>query len=418
MRLFLLLILTSGCGHSVVIDPAGPPRATLEVINRTNTPALVDVSGEFLGTVASGTRSRFRMLNPGMTQLVARTGDSTTSQWKTQKQLLGGQVVNWELKPVKGAPLELPPKLTKLELKNTSNNALDFSLDGTVPRTLMPRDTRTVFDLPVGPHKLVVTVPLRRYHRVVSVELKAGQKNILNIGVETAKLVVTNKTSEGISLLVNGITVAQVPNGQKHTISDLVVGLHQLRVRGNKSSREYSRKVRLVKDEVYSWDLTAAEGEVTLKNRTGETIHYHLGERQKGILADKASVSLKNVPLGALTAKGTGTESNYVWSAELSVTPSQVVTWTLRNNVGSLRVTNKLQQPVQIRTQGKFKRRLVPNSTQFIDELPTGNLRVEIFPEVSKKARLQIVEISPRQSSLLTVQDPMARRGEMNSNTL
>ncbi|MFT5432349.1 MAG: hypothetical protein ACI9OJ_003048, partial [Myxococcota bacterium] len=215
------------------------------------------------------------------------------------------------------------------------------------------------------------------------VEVTPNDEVVVEVILETGTLRLTNRTGESVRLYIDGIVDRTVEADNQIDISGLVVGVHSLRAVAADSSREYLRTVNVSRDQELTWDLSAANGLVSLKNLTGEVLTLTIDDTDRGTLATGKTIGLDNVPLGLRVIRATGSTTGYTWSAEIPVTAGHAAAWTLRNDVSTARITNRLSESIELRLDGERLRDIPPGVSVFIDELRGSKPRFTAFTTVS-----------------------------------
>ena len=403
--LLLPLALALGCGAPQLAGPPeGPPRASLEIVNRTPIAADVSVEGWYVGSVPGGERRRFHELTPGQRSVEARAAHHEPIRQVVS--LLAGRTTLWTLLPSEGDPRPEPPPLGALLLVNAAGRDLEVRLDGQLARTLPDGDRRLLADTSAGPHELTLTVPGTHYRRTLTLTVEEAQTTAATLTVETGAVEVKNATGESVAVIVDGVSRATVPDKSATRLDGLLVGVHPLVGRGLDSRKEHARTLRVPQGEVIPWDLAAAAGRLVLVNRAGEALDVGIDDAAAGRIADAGRMEISDVRLGLRRVVATGVRTGYRWTADVPVSPGHEVTWTLRDDVGTLRVRNGLTEALQVQVDGEVKGIVQPSEELFIADLHAGEHALTVAGERSHCPITRKVTLGPERSALWDVKEP------------
>ncbi len=385
-----------------------PARAALEVVNRTALSWEIALNGWTLGVVPPGDRRIFRHLRPGDWPLSAHRPLYTTKRHRTQG--VAARTTVWEiLPPPDRTPLAVPPALGAIRVRNPTERDLLLQVDDGPVRSLLAGDTRRLDDIPAGTRSLHVRAPGTRYHRAVPVAVLGGEITAVEAPVEVGRLEVSNTTGEAVRILIDGIERRTVADRVVARIDDLLVGVHDLRAVGAVTRRESLRRVEIAADAVLEWDLSAASGRVRLRNRTGERLALAVDGAPRGELATGADASFEDIPLGRRLVTAEGKTTSYRWSAELPVVAGHARTWTIREDAGTLRVRNELQDTLEVRLGGRVLGTVPPDAERFFDDIPGGKQAFSVFGRRSKRIVRRTLDVTPAESVTWEVRTPEAR---------
>ncbi|HIA01027.1 MAG TPA: hypothetical protein EYN66_03835, partial [Myxococcales bacterium] len=318
----LLATSTVGCATSSKLGAEGPPRATLEVVNQTNYLQQIALDGWTLGTIERGKRARFRRLRPGVWGFSALS--SVGARTTRKIPLIRGQIARWNLLPKEaGTEFPVPPGFAEITLVNQAKRDLTVHLLGRPAQSLFSGDTLRLLDIEPGARQLVIEVPGTSYHREMPLTVDAKATLSIDLTVDVGSIQIWNSTGEKVQLLLDGMVQPLIENGTSHELSDVLVGVRQLRAHGLKTGRKYYKTLSMDPNEKLSWDLSASEGRLEVVNKSGDDVSVAVDGKDVGTLSATQSRSFVDLPLGHRRVTATGQSSRYQWTINMPLQSGQ-----------------------------------------------------------------------------------------------
>lgn len=411
---WLFGILLSGCAAHQPAHRPGPSTigrsgATLEVANRTPDPLEIAVAGWTVGSVDSGERARFRALRGGTRRVTAWTARAG-KPWTRQLQLKVGGITAWEILPRDGRPpTPVPAAFGSVLLVNRSGRDLDLRFEGDDARTLLDGDTQRLLDIGAGPRSLEVRAPGTRYLRTHSLTVAPGSELRYEVRIDSGELRVTNTTGEAVLFFLDGIELRTVGNAITTTIPGLVVGVHRLRAVGSATGKIHFRSIRMARAQQIRWDLSATQGQLLLRNATGERLTLTIDAKPRGELPNGKTLRIEDAPLGKRRVEALGSSTGHRWSADVPLTAGHEVRWVIRDNTGTLRVHNALQESISVRVGDQLLGKVRPGGQRFFGQLPGGSQSLSAQGAISQVIQVMRAEISSERSVVWRVTKPEGR---------
>ncbi len=384
------------------------PSAALEVSNRTQGPVEVAVGGWTLGTVGAGSRARFRALRSGRHRVTARDA-RRGKPWTQTLQFTRGEVSTWEVLPRDGQATAPPPAFGSALLVNVTGRDLDIRFESEEAHTLLSGDTRRVDDLLAGQRSLEVRVPGTRYVRNQIVNVTAGARSRHEVQIEAGMLAITNRTGESVRLFIDNRERRVVRNGISTTLDGLVVGVHKLRAVGTRTGKLHFRTIRIAHKTTLRWDLSATQGQLVLRNLTGETLTLSLDGQDRGKLAHGKSLRITDAKLGRRSVVARGLSTSHRWSADVPLSAGHEIRWAIRDDTGTLRIQNGLQESIEVRVGQTVLGTVAPGKKAFFGDLPGGKQTISVFGAISRVIQRRKSSVSPERSVVWNVSAPLGR---------
>ncbi len=332
--------------------PLGAPFAALVVKNPSDRHVDILVDGTPRGRVFSGGERRFEDLLSGTIKLEARPVDGSPSVMVDLPLPADtdGQFGLWSY----------APSGVSLEVKNDTDEALSFSIDGLERARIDVGETWRGIE-PAGLKLLSArSQPSRRvYEQVLDVGQDGGQ---WEIRAGQAALVVRNRTREKITVEADVAPFAVDPGGE-HRLEDLSAGSRMLKATGE-SGMVYAMNAELLAGQTLTWVVDAVEGSVRVDNRTRKKVTIYvsegdLPERERGEVLPGRVAIVKELARGTVKIRAvetpTGLGAKYPTvdggrshSVQLDLAAQAAATWVITDVTGAVRVTNGRDETIEV----------------------------------------------------------------------
>ncbi len=414
MRFGLLSILclgVIGCGTTRPDVKTGPPLAILEVVNRTADDTIVSMDGWWLGEVSAGQRGQFRAIRPGSHQIEARF--TRLTQQKSSIECIGGQVCRCTLLPGadEGDALPEPPALGSLRVTNPFHNTVHLRIGDREERQILPGTTIHARDLPARDHLLQITIPGSRSTQTLTVPVVGNQEQAITLALPTGSVDIINQTGEAVRILIDGLEKTTVPDQRTQTVGQLLAGVRSLTAIGEQTARVHRRTVHLSDTSAthLTWDLRATLGTLLVRNQSAHTLTLSMDGKALMDLEAHKDHTLTDLPLGVHSFEAILPDQSGHWRTTLAIATGHETQWTLREDRGTLWLTNHLVEAVEVHLGETTLAIVPPGGSTILDALPAGQQAVSIYGTVSHHLQKRLVRISPHRSTRWEITQPIAR---------
>ena len=414
MRFGLLSILclgVIGCGTTRSNVSMGPPRAILEVVNRTADDAIVSMDGWWLGEVSAGQRGQFRAIRPGNHQIEARF--TRLSEQRSSVDCMNGQVCRCTFLPGadEGVALPAPPALGSLRVTNPFPHIVHLRIGDREERQLLPGTTIHAQDLSAGDQILQITIPGSRTTQALTVPVVGNQEQAVTLALPTGSVDVINQTGEAVRILVDGLEKTTVPDQRTQTLGQLLAGVRTLTAIGEQTTRVHRHTVHLsdISATHLKWDLRAALGTLLVRNQSPHTLSLSMDGKALMDLETRKEHTLTNLPLGVHSFEASLPDQSGHWRTTLSIATGHDTQWTLDEGRGTLWLTNHLTEAVEVHLDEATLAIVPPRGSTILDALPAGQQSISVYSTVSRHIQKRLVSISPHHSARWEITQPIAR---------
>ncbi|MEZ4268251.1 MAG: hypothetical protein R3F39_17950 [Myxococcota bacterium] len=356
------------------------PRSEIEVVNRTKERVILSVtstdSKDAVGDVPTAPRVEVELApgqshllsdrEPGEVVLEAR-GEPSGLPYREAMRLPAGQRVRWEIQSIRAS----------IRLENGAGRPLWVRVENTGRQeTLADGATKMLDGLPVEPIRLLVVDRDRSLVLRRTVEPGEDRTASWKITAPTGSLAVDNRSDEAVVVYADARRVGRVEARAQVVLTGVPAGHRLLEAVGARSSHVTRGERDIAEDEAAAWTVEDPLASLVVTNETGETL------LTEGVLAvDEASIAqggrvLLRIPAGTQDLRLVGVESNVARSHRVTAGPGEVLEWRVLPAVGSLLVTNALDEAMAVSVDGVDFGRVAPRGRLSIPELRPGRRKL------------------------------------------
>ena len=277
-------------------EPRLPAEGTLEVHNSGPRPVEVLRGGRRLGRVAPGARRVFEGLRAGAKPLRAVTpgGREVGAQ---RLPLPAGAVVRWD---VRFAELR-----GRVVVHNGSGRRVEVLRDGASLGRL-DDGAEAAFEVPRGSARFEARGVGRRRRVIAQRELQVRRGPVRwEIPPLLEELSVTNRTTEGLQLHVDGRAEGRLRRGKTWSRA-LGPGRHEVVGKGRETGEEYRLQVRLRAGEPAKLVFEGRKGALTVINTGTQALRVKLDGRVLGEVPARAERTWSGLDVGRRTLRCVG----------------------------------------------------------------------------------------------------------------
>lgn len=338
--------------------------ASLKVHNPTPTDFLLSLDGEPLGNALAGDVSWFHDLPTGTHRLELRPQGVGTAQ--SLELNLAGQA---------NQSVEIPPCHGQVRVFNSPLGNAQVKFRG-AEATLEPGGDVTFEDVPAGEHTLVVQAQQATAPMTLGFALDCQQVKEVRLTAESATIVLENRLSEAVELLLPNREPISVQAGSSHEVPGFAPG--EIRVQAKTASgRIFARDLSLAASATVTWVLDAPLGEVEISNLVGERIVILRGEVPLAELEPGASALLPITP-GPVALSAWCPVTGHTQRLGFEVAKGERLPVRVGPQGGRIKLENTTSQPMWAYRNGRFLGVVPAKTTAEFGGQPLGKNLVEL----------------------------------------
>lgn len=307
----------------------------------------------------------------------------------------------------------------RLVIENTTDEALEIAVDGAA-RGRVAAGGR--LELLEGAGSRVISarsVPsLRPYETVIA--LTRGEEALWEVRSGRAKLQVDNQAGESLMVWTRarGAEFAEAGSplepGARLTLDEVSPGIHEVSAVGQRSKLRYAGVVEVGANQAGTFVVGPIHGTIRVDNRTRTGLWLYVSEldgpeRKVGEVPAQAVVLLKNLARGPVSMRairppsslggellttGSGAEAldlakARVFTSRQDLAETPAATWVIGERVGSVRVDNQRDEPVEVFADGARLGEVPAQDQRVFTGVPAGARRIDTVGRSSRETHAE-----------------------------
>lgn len=321
----------------------------------------------------------------------------------------------------------------RLVIENTTDEALEVAVDG-FARGRVAAGGRLVLLEGAGTRVVSArSVPsLRPYEAVIA--LSRGEEALWEVRSGRASLQVDNQAGEALMVWTRrrGAEFAEqgspLEPGARLSLAELEPGVHEVSAVGQRSKLRYGGVVEVGASQTGTFVVGSIHGTIRVDNRTRTAVWLYLSEldgpeRKVGEVPAQAVVLIKDLARGPVSLRairppsalgrelltaGSGAETldlaqARVFTSRQDLAETPAATWVIGERVGSVRVDNQRDEPLEVFADGARLGEVPAAGTRVFSGVPAGARRIDAVGRVSREAQGEALVLAEDAVVTLTV---------------
>ncbi|MGB0588954.1 MAG: hypothetical protein ACPGU1_04660 [Myxococcota bacterium] len=333
------------------------PTGTLVVTNRSSEPLLTEGELTVISDVLVPDATVTFQLPTGAAS-VRLIGEMSGVAHSRDFQVALGAVTTWEVGTATG----------HLVVDNRLKEPLELSIDGQDAATVRPGASFRSGALPAGPHTLVASGSKSGIRHTARRMVGPRSEARWTLQPEAARLVVSNGSSEAVSVRIDGRPYGRIEAESRGGIGALVPGTRQVDIHGLTSDWQRSMSLTLLSGGTEVIELEAPTAVLVIENQSGEPLSV-MTDDIKAVTLEPGSRTPINVAAGKRKVTATAQTSGHTQTFDIALAVGQSHHLEIRRARARLLVLNRSEITQTVRLADRVLGEVAPKSETLFDDL-------------------------------------------------